>query len=89
MMDQNLVLLRKSIKVSDDLIIEPEMPRFLSVNDNLTSNVTLINTTDSKSSVTIKATVSGPIELVSKESQTIEIEGGGTNNVRVRILKYE
>ncbi len=48
----------------------------------LTSNVTLINTTESKSSVTIKASVSGPIELASKESQTIEIEGGGTNNVQ-------
>ena len=71
----------KSIKVSDDLIIEPEMPRFLSINDKLISNVTLINTTDEKSSVTIKASAIGPIKLTSKETQTIEVEGGGTSNV--------
>ncbi|MCW8850946.1 MAG: MG2 domain-containing protein [Melioribacteraceae bacterium] len=74
----------KSIKVSDDLIIEPEMPRFLSINDKLTSNVTLINTTDSKSSVTIKASVAGPVDLVSTEYQTVEVEGGGTNNVQFK-----
>ena len=71
----------KSIKVSDDLIIEPEMPRFLSTNDKLVSNVTLINTTDEKSSVTINASATGPVSLTSKNSQTVEVEAGKTSNV--------
>lgn len=51
----------KSIKVSDDLILEPQIPRFLSSNDKIVSNVTLVNTTNKKSNVKIKALVSGPL----------------------------
>jgi alpha-2-macroglobulin len=76
----------KSIKVSDDLIIEAEMPRFLSINDKLTSNVTLINTTDKKSEVVITATVSGVIKLVSEEYKTVEIEPNSTANVEFNFL---
>jgi len=72
----------KSIKVSDDLIIEPEMPRFLSIKDNLISNVSLINTTDEKSNIKIKAIVSGPVELTSDQTKTVEINPSGTANVQ-------
>jgi len=71
----------KSIKISDDLIIEPEMPRFLSINDKLTSNVTIINTTDKRSEVDIKATVHGPLEILSKVYQSLEIGPKSTGNV--------
>ncbi|MCB0747171.1 MAG: hypothetical protein KDC90_06865, partial [Ignavibacteriae bacterium] len=72
----------KSIKVSDDLIIEPEMPRFLSINDKLISNVTLINTTNRKSKVTIKASVSGPLEITSELEKTIDVDSNQTANVQ-------
>ncbi len=72
----------KSIKVSDDLIIEPEMPRFLSINDKLISNVSLINTTNKRSEVKIKATVSGPVELTSNQVKTVEINPKATENVQ-------
>ncbi|MFZ1291082.1 MAG: MG2 domain-containing protein [Melioribacteraceae bacterium] len=72
----------KSIKVSDDLILEPEMPRFLSTNDKLISNVTLINTTNKKGNVKIKASVSGPLEITSDKFKTVEINPNATSNVQ-------
>lgn len=68
----------KSVKVSDDLILEPEMPRFLSVNDKLISNVTLINTTDKVGKVRIKASAEGTVKLTSDAEQYIEIAPNST-----------
>ncbi|MBK7105491.1 MAG: alpha-2-macroglobulin family protein [Ignavibacteriae bacterium] len=75
----------KSIKVSDDLILEPEMPRFLSANDKQISNVTLINTTNKKSKVIINATVSGPIEIISDKYRTVEINPNSTATVQFNL----
>lgn len=70
----------KSVKVSDDLILEPEMPRFLSVNDKLVSNVALINTTDKAVKVTISASASGAVKLTSNEELNINIAPNSTQS---------
>ena len=36
------------MKVADDLIIEPQIPRFLAPDDSLVMPVSVINTTDKK-----------------------------------------
>lgn len=70
-----------SMKVRDNLIIEPEVPRFLTTGDSLLSNVTLINTTDKKGTAKITLNVSGPLQIIGDETQEVEIEAGSTENV--------
>ncbi|MBI1932252.1 MAG: alpha-2-macroglobulin family protein [Ignavibacteriales bacterium] len=75
----------KSIKVSDDLILEPQIPRFLSSNDKIVSNVTLVNTTNKKSNVKIKASVSGPLEITSDKVKSVEINPNSTVSVQFNL----
>ncbi len=79
----------EKMKVSDDLIIEPEMPRFLSIKDKLNSNVTLINTTDKDSEVTVKCSVQGPLEVVSEKERTTKIAANSTAMVSFKIKSKE
>jgi uncharacterized protein YfaS (alpha-2-macroglobulin family) len=74
-----------SMKVANDLIVEPEMPRFLTMNDSLVSSVTLINTTDSEDDVTIDINVSGPLSVVSEKSKTVSIDANSTAQVNFEI----
>ncbi len=69
----------KSIKVSDDLIIEPEIPRFLSVGDSLQMPVTIINTTGNDGEVEVKVSVDGPLTLKSESTKSISVKANGTN----------
>ena len=73
------------IKVADDIIIEPEVPRFLSTNDSLVSTVTLINTTSSLKKVDISLKVDGPLKIVSDKNQTVNINPNSTSQVRFSI----
>ncbi|MBK8944036.1 MAG: alpha-2-macroglobulin family protein [Ignavibacteriae bacterium] len=75
----------KSIKVSDDLILESQIPRFLSSNDKIVSNISLVNTTNKKSNVKIKASVSGPIEVISEKNKTVEINPNSTATVQFNL----
>ncbi|TAL69945.1 MAG: hypothetical protein EPN82_04825 [Bacteroidetes bacterium] len=71
----------KAMKVADDLIIEPEIPRFLAQDDSLVMPVTLINTTSSKGKANINLKVNGPLKILSKASQYAEIEPNSTKQV--------
>ncbi|MGA2297832.1 MAG: MG2 domain-containing protein, partial [FCB group bacterium] len=66
------------IKCADDLIIEPEVPRFLSINDSLVMPVTVINTTSNKGNVKLNVRVEGVLRLVSAQSATGTIEPNST-----------
>ena len=79
----------RKMKVAADLIIEPEIPRFLSINDKLTSNVSLINTTDKTANVTINCNVEGPLEVVSEKSKTTKIDANSTSVVSFNIKSKE
>lgn len=75
----------KYMKVADDLIIEPEMPRFLSAGDTLTAPVTLINTTDSRGDVTVKVKVEGPLGLLSEETKKVNVPANSTGRALFKI----
>ncbi len=69
-----------NMKVADDVIMQAEIPRFLSQNDSLVSNISLINTTDRKGNVDIIVNVEGPIEIVSGKTSSVEIEANSSAN---------
>ena len=69
------------IKVAEDIILEPQIPRFLSANDSLTAPVAVINTTGSKTSVTVSLKVEGPLTVVSSKQKTVTVEANSTGQV--------
>ncbi len=75
----------KSVKVSDDLIIEPQIPRFLTMGDTLVIPVSLINTSKNKGDVSIDLSVSGPIEILSSGPGNKEIKPGNMETVEFMI----
>jgi len=73
------------IKVADDLILQPEIPRFLASNDKLNMNVTAINTTNKSGKAKINVRVEGPIEIIGSKSKSISLSANSTNNVSFNI----
>ncbi|MCU0415059.1 MAG: hypothetical protein MUE91_11780, partial [Ignavibacteriaceae bacterium] len=69
------------MKVADDLIIEPQVPRFLAVNDSLVTPVSVINTTDKTASVDVTLKVEGPLKITSSAKKTIKIEPNSAKSV--------
>ncbi|MFA6570795.1 MAG: MG2 domain-containing protein, partial [Bacteroidota bacterium] len=76
------------IKCADDLIIEPEIPRVLSMNDSLVMPVTVINTTSSNGNVKLNVRTEGPIYLVSKNSASGAVEANSTKQFVFGIKTY-
>jgi len=67
------------IKVADDLIIEPQVPRFLAVNDSLVTPVTVINTTNKVANIDISVNVEGPLKVTSSKKKTLKIKPNSTS----------
>ncbi|MCZ7616233.1 MAG: hypothetical protein M5T52_22430 [Ignavibacteriaceae bacterium] len=61
------------IKVADDLILEPQVPRFLAVNDSLVTPVSLINTTDKAANVEVSINVEGPLKITSSTKKQFSL----------------
>ncbi|MBI5324089.1 MAG: alpha-2-macroglobulin family protein [Ignavibacteriae bacterium] len=78
----------KPMKVADDLIIEPEIPRFLAQDDSLVMPVTLINTTSTKGKANVNVKVEGPLKIISRASQYAEIEPNATKQVVFALKSY-
>lgn len=68
----------KAMKVADDLIIEPEIPRFLSVGDSLVMPVTIVNTTSKDGNVDVEVSTEGPIDLNSQSSSSLTVKANST-----------
>ncbi len=79
----------KPMKISDDLIMEPQIPRFLAPNDSLVMPVTLINTTKSSGSVTVSLNVNGPLYIKSSKSQKVSVLPNSTATVQFVITTGE
>ncbi len=77
------------IKVADDLILQPEMPRFLSTNDTLNSSVSIINTTANEGNVDVSVKVEGPLKIVSSNKQSVTIPANSTGRVHFKICSSE
>jgi alpha-2-macroglobulin len=69
------------MKVADDLILEPQVPRFLAVNDSLVTPVSIINTTDKTANVDVTLKVEGPLKITSSAKKSIKIEPNTTKSV--------
>ncbi len=70
------------MKVSEDLIMEPQVPRFLAPGDSLVMPVSLINTTNSKGNATVNIKVDGPLKVRSSSSQNVSLDANSTNKVQ-------
>lgn len=67
------------MKVADDIIIESEVPRFLSINDKLEIPVTAINTTDKNMNIDLSMSVEGPLEITSADRTEVSIKPNSTS----------
>ena len=74
------------MKVADDLIIEPQVPRFLAVNDSLVTPVTIINTTDKTANVDVTLKVEGPLKITSSTKRSLKIDANSSGSVSFGIL---
>lgn len=79
----------KYLKVADDIIIEPEAPRFLSPKDSLRSNVTVINTTNNEKTVNLKLSAEGTVSIKSANEKKITIKPNSTANASFDIIAGE
>lgn len=73
------------MKIADDIIIEPEVPRFLAPGDSLNSTVTVINTTDGSADVELSASVEKPLKLASASEAELDIEPNKTGKANFAI----
>lgn len=73
------------MKVSESVILEPEMPRVLTSNDKLLSNISVINTTDEEGTIDLSVSVEGPLDVTSESTKTIELEPNSTTQVLFEI----
>ncbi|HEY6437361.1 MAG TPA: alpha-2-macroglobulin family protein, partial [Ignavibacteriaceae bacterium] len=74
------------MKVADDLILEPQVPRFLAVNDSLVTPVSIVNTTDKTANVDVSLKVEGPLKISSSTKKSIKIDPNSTGSVTFGIL---
>ncbi len=79
----------KEMKVADNLIIEPQIPRFLAPNDSLVMPVSIINTTNSPGNTTVNLSVKGPIKIISSESERLNVPANSTATARFVIVTDE
>lgn len=66
------------MKIADDIILQPSIPRLLSVGDTLVMPVSVMNTTDRAGSAQVKLEVEGPVELLSDRSRAVQVDAMGT-----------
>ena len=70
-----------SMKVSDDIVITPALPRFLAPGDSIAVPVSVMNTTSKNASVTLKIRTEGPLNVSSVSSQTIKVNANSEAQV--------
>jgi len=72
----------QQMKITDDVVVMPAIPRFLSPNDSIVLPVSLMNTTDKSGRVEVKVSTEGPIKVTSKASQSTNLKGKDNQNVK-------
>ncbi|MDX2249303.1 MAG: MG2 domain-containing protein [Bacteroidia bacterium] len=76
----------KAMKVSDDIILQPSVPRFLTVNDSLVIPVTVMNTTTKAGNVTVKMNIAGTMKISSNSSQSVNVPANGSATAKFVLL---
>jgi hypothetical protein len=75
----------RRMKVSDDIILEPQLPRLLTAGDSLVMPVAVINTTGKTGKVTVTLKANGSIRLRSSASATVSVPANGTAQLNFRV----
>ncbi|MEO1450865.1 MAG: alpha-2-macroglobulin family protein, partial [Bacteroidota bacterium] len=69
----------KALKVSDDVILMPSVPRFLSPGDKVKIPVSVMNTTDKAGQVKVNFSTKGALKATTANSQSVQVEANGTS----------
>ncbi|NUN10578.1 MAG: hypothetical protein HUU54_15490 [Ignavibacteriaceae bacterium] len=72
----------KNMKVADNLILEPEIPRTISSEDSLEGILNIVNTTNTAADVNLNIGVSGPVQLMSRASHAVKIQPNGSSRIK-------
>ncbi|MEM6262033.1 MAG: alpha-2-macroglobulin, partial [Bacteroidota bacterium] len=72
----------KALKVADDIVLQPSIPRSLSIGDSLLMPISVMNTSGKSGSVKVNVKVSGPLKLGSGSSESVKLTGNGTGNTQ-------
>ncbi|MBU0475587.1 MAG: hypothetical protein KKF62_15675 [Bacteroidetes bacterium] len=73
------------IKVADKIIIEAEIPRFLTIRDTLLSNVTVLNPNNLKGELELSLKVEGPLKVISEKSIKLKLAKDKNASVQFKI----
>ncbi len=69
------------LKIADDIILQPSVPRFLSVRDSVVIPVTVMNSTEKSGKVTVKLDLEGPLKNNARQEQSVNLGPKGTGQV--------
>ncbi len=72
------------ITVRDKIVLQESFPRFVSPNDVFVGLVTVFNNTGQKADITVTATPSGPVTLISPATESITLENNREGNIEFR-----
>lgn len=78
-----------NMKVAEDIILEPQIPRFLSINDTLIAPVSIINTTEKTANVNLSLKVEGSIKIISGDKGSVRIAPNSTGQTVFKIYAKE
>lgn len=79
----------KPMKVADDVILMPSIPRFLSQRDSLSVPVNVMNTTNKAGEVSVTIKTEGPMKVVSEQTQRVSVPAEGSANVRFALKTWD
>ena len=72
----------KNMTITDDVVMMPAIPRFLSPNDSIVLPVSLMNTTTKSGKVSVTVKTEGPLKVSSSATQSVNIGSKGNENVK-------
>lgn len=75
----------KKMTITDDVVVMPALPRFLSPQDSVMLPVSLLNTTAKSGNITVTVKTSGPISLTGQASQSISMKGKDNKSLKFGI----
>ncbi|PLX30927.1 MAG: hypothetical protein C0600_07085 [Ignavibacteria bacterium] len=73
------------MKVADDIILEPQVPRLLTAGDSLVMPVTVINTTSKRGKVSVALSTEGALKVMSSSKGSVTVPANGTAQLVFRL----
>ncbi len=71
----------KSMKVVDEVVLMPAIPRTLTIGDSISMPVNVANTTAKAGKINVSVEVSGPLKVTAAATQSIEVPANGSGNL--------